>query len=700
MAIYKCRICGAVYDEEKEGKPISALTGCPVCKQPISNLLPISDEMQTPAPPSYGGDLAYDSSTARHDPSARYMEEIHEMAVTGKSIGGAMSTKMPMPNWDDILLLGAQLNPPPLNDGEAVDAVTVIGKHAKKPMVLQSPIYISHMSFGALSREVKIALAKGSAMAKTAMCSGEGGVLPEEKQAAYKYIFEYIPNQYSVTDENLRTSDAIEIKIGQGTKPGMGGHLPGEKVTAEIAAIRGKKQGEDIQSPSKFPDLHTKEDLRDMVDMLRQRSDGRPIGIKIAAGNIEQDLEYCVFAQPDFITIDGRGGATGSSPLFLREATTVPTVYALARARKYLDEVHSDISLVITGGLRVSADFAKALAMGADAVAIASAGLIAAACQQYRICGSGNCPVGVATQDPELRKRLHIDAAAQRVANFLNVSRAELQTFARVTGNHSVHGLSMENLITTDREIAEYTGIRHAGQARVSTNTNKNTTIKNTEEKTMKYQCKLCGEVFEVKDGETPVCPRCGAKGENLAPLATESKNKYAGTQTEKNLHAAFDGESGARNKYTYFAAVAQKEGYEQIAALFLKTAENEREHAKMWFRELDGIGDTAANLASADGENYEWTDMYDGFAKTAEEEGFPELAAKFRMVGAIEKHHEERYRALLKNVETAAVFEKSEVKIWECRNCGHIVVGTKAPEICPVCAYPQSYFEVSEANY
>ena len=701
MAIYKCRICGAVYDEEKEGKPISALTGCPVCKQPISNLLPISDEMQTPAPPSYGGDLAYDSSTARHDPSARYMEEIHEMAVTGKSIGGAMSTKMPMPNWDDILLLGAQLNPPPLNDGEAVDTVTVIGKHAKKPMVLQSPIYISHMSFGALSREVKIALAKGSAMAKTAMCSGEGGILPEEKQAAYKYIFEYIPNQYSVTDENLRTSDAIEIKIGQGTKPGMGGHLPGEKVTAEIAAIRGKKQGEDIQSPSKFPDLHTKEDLRDMVDMLRQRSDGRPIGIKIAAGNIEQDLEYCVFAQPDFITIDGRGGATGSSPLFLREATTVPTVYALARARKYLDEVHSDISLVITGGLRVSADFAKALAMGADAVAIASAGLIAAACQQYRICGSGNCPVGVATQDPELRKRLHIDAAAQRVANFLNVSRAELQTFARVTGNHSVHGLSMENLITTDREIAEYTGIRHAGQARVSTNTNKNTTIKNTEEKTMKYQCKLCGEVFEVKDGETPVCPRCGAKGENLASLATESKNKYAGTQTEKNLHAAFDGESGARNKYTYFAAVAQKEGYEQIAALFLKTAENEREHAKMWFRELDGIGDTAANLAAAaDGENYEWTDMYDGFAKTAEEEGFPELAAKFRMVGAIEKHHEERYRALLKNVETAAVFEKSEVKIWECRNCGHIVVGTKAPELCPVCAYPQSYFEVSEANY
>ncbi len=390
------------------------------------------------------------------------------MAVTGRTIGGSMSTQMPMPGWDDILMLGAQLNPPPLDDNAAVDTTTVIGKHAKKPMVLDSPIYISHMSFGALSREIKIALAQGSAMAKTAMCSGEGGILPEEKQAAYKYIFEYIPNKYSVTSENLRTSDAIEIKIGQGTKPGMGGHLPGEKVTAEIADIRGKKQGEDIQSPSKFPELNSKEDLRSMVNTLRELSEGRPIGIKIAAGNIERDLEYCVFAEPDFVTIDGRGGATGSSPLFLREATSVPTIYALSRARKYLDSVHSDISLVITGGLRVSADFAKALAMGADAVAIASAALIAAACQQYRICGSGNCPVGVATQNPELRGRMQTSAAALRVANFLNVSCKELETFARVTGNSSVHDLSMEQLITLNRDIAEYTGIRHAGQPNIA----------------------------------------------------------------------------------------------------------------------------------------------------------------------------------------------------------------------------------------
>lgn len=181
----------------------------------------------------------------------------------------------------------------------------------------------------------------------------------------------------------------------------------------------------------------------------------------------------------------------------------------------------------------------------------------------------------------------------------------------------------------------------------------------------------------------------------------TKMANKYAGTQTEKNLQAAFAGESQARNKYTYFSSVAKKEGFEQIASIFLKTAENEKEHAKMWFKELSGIGKTAENLAeAANGENYEWTDMYEDFAKTAEAEGFPKLAEKFRLVGAIEKHHEERYRALLNNVETAAVFEKSEVKVWECRNCGHIVVGTKAPEVCPTCNHPQSYFEVSEANY
>ena len=215
-----------------------------------------------------------------------------------------------------------------------------------------------------------------------------------------------------------------------------------------------------------------------------------------------------------------------------------------------------------------------------------------------------------------------------------------------------------------------------------------------------KWVCSVCGYVHE---GDTPPekCPVCKQPAEKFNLVEEEKKNPYAGTQTEKNLETAFAGESQARNKYTYFASVAKKEGYEQMAALFLKTADNEKEHAKMWFKELHGLGDTADNLLSAaEGENYEWTDMYDGFAKTAEAEGFPELAAKFRMVAAIEKHHEERYRTLLHNLETAQVFEKSEVKVWECRNCGHIVVGIKAPEVCPVCAHPQAYFEVNSENY
>lgn len=454
---YVCTICGYVHEGDEPPEK------CPICNQPKEKFKPVEEEKTKEEPKiTENCDLSYDKQYARYDESCRYMSEIHEMAVTGKSISAAMGTRMPMPSWDDILLLGAQLNPPPLDDDAPVNTQTVIGKHAKKPMILENPVYISHMSFGALSKEIKVALAKGSAMAKTAMCSGEGGILPEEMDASYKYIFEYIPNKYSVTGENLKNADAIEIKIGQGTKPGMGGHLPGEKVTEEIAKIRGKKVGEDIQSPSKFPEINSKEDLKEMVSMLRECSDGRPIGIKIAAGRIEQDLEYCVYAEPDFITIDGRGGATGSSPFFLREATTVPTVYALYRARKYLDSMGSDISLVITGGLRVSADFAKAIAMGADAVAVASAGLIAAACQQYRICGNGTCPVGIATQDEKLRARLKVDAAAQRVANFLNVTLKELKTFARITGHEDLHDLSVDDLITTSREISEHTNIRHA----------------------------------------------------------------------------------------------------------------------------------------------------------------------------------------------------------------------------------------------
>ena len=471
MAVWKCSVCGYVYDEAKEGVPFSELKVCPVCKQPASAFEAVGGAETEAAKDAQDvktvenaqeNPLEYPAAYARRDESCRYMKEIHQMAVSGKPIIEAMGTRMKMPSWDDILILGAQLNPPPLMEHDEVDTETIIGKHAEKPMVLKNPVYISHMSFGALSKETKVALAKGSAMAGSAMCSGEGGILPEEMAAADKYIFEYVPNKYSVTPENLKNADAIEIKIGQGTKPGMGGHLPGEKVTPEISKIRNKPMGQDVISPSKFEDINSKEDLKNMVEWLRAASEGRPIGIKIAAGRIEKDLEYCVYAQPDFITIDGRGGATGASPRLVRDATSVPTIYALYRARKYLDQVGADIQLVITGGLRVSSDFAKAIAMGADAVAIASAALIAAACQQYRICGSGMCPVGVATQDPELRKRFHEEAAAKRVSNFLNVSLEELKTFARITGHQKLHDLNVEDLCTIDREISEHTNIPHA----------------------------------------------------------------------------------------------------------------------------------------------------------------------------------------------------------------------------------------------
>ncbi len=217
------------------------------------------------------------------------------------------------------------------------------------------------------------------------------------------------------------------------------------------------------------------------------------------------------------------------------------------------------------------------------------------------------------------------------------------------------------------------------------------------------YRCTVCGEIFEVPEGSESVCPKCGVREDKLELLSTlPQANKYAGTETEKNLETAFAGESQARNKYTYFASVAKKQGYEQIAALFYKTAENEREHAEIWFKELDGISQaTAPNLlAAAEGEHYEWTDMYAKFAETAEREGFLELANKFRLVGAIEKEHEERFRALLHNVETAKVFERSEVKMWECRNCGHIVIGMAAPAVCPVCDHAQAYFELRAQNY
>jgi glutamate synthase domain-containing protein 2 len=454
---------------------------CPICKSDKTHLQRIEEEIksepieQTLTCSHCGAKKKITISSVRVDLEGYlgkwrrcsddleiHMADIHRMSVTGESIIEPMRTTQVVLSWDDILIKGAQLATIPLNKDEPVNTQTIIGPKAAHPLVIETPLYIAHMSFGALSKEAKIALSKGSAAVKTAMCSGEGGILQESFDNAYKYIFEYVPNQYSVTEENLRKVDAVEIKIGQSVKPGMGGHLPAENVTEEISKMRGFPEGTDIISPSHFDDVKSKDDLKRKVDWLREKSRGKPIGIKLAAGNIEADLEVAVYAKPDFITLDGRPSATIAAPKFVKQATSIPTVFALYRARKFLDEQGiKDISLIITGGLRVSSDFAKALALGADAIALGTTALMACGCQQYRLCHIGKCPVGMATQNPELRDRLKIDISAKKLENFLRVSTEELKDFARLTGKDNVHKLSIEDLCTTNSEISNHTEIEH-----------------------------------------------------------------------------------------------------------------------------------------------------------------------------------------------------------------------------------------------
>jgi glutamate synthase domain-containing protein 2 len=391
-----------------------------------------------------------------------YMTDIHTVSATGESILEPMRTKQDVILWDQIVIKGAQLFKMPLNSGDEVSTKTVIGPNAKHPLVIETPIIISHMSFGALSREAKIALSMGSAAVKTAMSSGEGGILEDSFSQAYKYIFEYVPNLYSVTDKNLKRVDAIEIKFGQSVKPGMGGHLPASKVTDEIAKIRGYPAATDIVSPSHYEDILNKEDLRKKVTWLREKSNGKPIGIKLAAGHLEEDLEIAVYSNPDFITIDGRPGATAAASKFIKESTSIPTIFALYRAKQFFEETNvKNISLIITGGLRVSSDFAKALAIGADAVAIGTAALMACGCQQYKLCHTGKCPVGITTHNPKLRKRFNIVFSAKKLENYLRVSNEELKDFARLTGNDDVHKMNMKDLCTTNSEISAYTKIEH-----------------------------------------------------------------------------------------------------------------------------------------------------------------------------------------------------------------------------------------------
>lgn len=467
MAVYICTVCDTEYDEDKETVPWNDLPSdwvCPVCDsgKPFWRRVGAEpDTFEDTQETTKESTFTFEPQKTA-DSHEEYLADINSMAETGQSIIEPMQTKSSVINWDDILIQGAQLYRMPLNHEDSVETQTVIGPQTAQPMILATPIYISHMSFGALSKEAKIALARGSRAMQTAIGSGEGGILPESKDEAYKYIFEYVPNRYSVTEENLRAVDAIEIKFGQSAKPGMGGHLPGNKVTREIARVRGFAEGSDIISPAHYEDILTKEQLKQKVDWLRDISGGKPIGIKIAAGHIEQDLDFALHAKPDFVTLDGRAGGTGASPKYVKNSVGIPTPFAVYRARKFLNERKAyNVSLISTGGLRVSSDFAKALALGADAVAISISALMAIGCKQYRICNTGKCPVGIATQDPELRKLLDIDKAANRLHNFLKVCTQELKDFARLTGNKNIHDLSIRDLRTTNSEISSHTGIKH-----------------------------------------------------------------------------------------------------------------------------------------------------------------------------------------------------------------------------------------------
>ncbi len=369
-----------------------------------------------------------------------------------------------LPKWNDIQFLPAQLATRPLLDEDEVATKVVIGPKAKKPLVLDTPLFVSDMSFGALSREAKIALSKGAEMAGTGICSGEGGMLPEEQSNNSKYFYELASAQFGFSWDKLDNVQAFHFKAGQGAKTGTGGHLPGNKVSKEIAEVRGLNEGETAISPAANPNFHSVQDFRDFADKVRERTGGIPIGFKLAASHVEQDIQFALDAGADYIILDGRGGGTGSAPTILRDNINVPTIPALARARKYLDKVGAkDVTLIITGGLRVAEDFAKAMMLGADAIAVSNSALQAIGCLGMRACGSNNCPVGIATQKESLRSRLIIDSSAKQLYNYFTATNDLIKVVARSCGYDDINKFNFNDLSTFNRDMHLLTGINYAG---------------------------------------------------------------------------------------------------------------------------------------------------------------------------------------------------------------------------------------------
>ena len=369
-----------------------------------------------------------------------------------------------LPKWEDIQFLPAQLSKRPLLDDEAVSTKVVIGPKAKKPLSLDIPVFVSDMSFGALSREAKISLAKGAELSRTGICSGEGGMLPEEQENNSRYFYELASGKFGFSMDKVAKAQAFHFKGGQGAKTGTGGHLPGHKVTKEIAHVRGLKEGETAISPAAFPDLFTVEDFKKVAEEIRENTNGIPIGFKIAASHIEEDIDFALAVGVDYIILDGRGGGTGSAPTVLRDHINIPTIPALARARKHLDKMNAkDVTLVITGGLRVAEDFAKALMLGADAIAVSNSALQAIGCLGMRACHTNNCPVGIATQKETLRQRIQIEQSAKQLHNFFVASNDLIKVIARACGHDDIQKFNQQDLTTFKYNMHKLTGIAFAG---------------------------------------------------------------------------------------------------------------------------------------------------------------------------------------------------------------------------------------------
>ena len=369
-----------------------------------------------------------------------------------------------LPTWDDIQIVTAQLHKAPLLDEAEVGTDVVIGPRAQKPLRLKIPLFVSDMSFGALSEPAKIALARGAEMAGTGICSGEGGMLPEEQQNNSRYFYELASARFGFAWEKLQDVQAFHFKGGQGAKTGTGGHLPGPKVKGKIAEVRGLDEGQPAVSPPRFPEWTEPHQIRDFADEVRDRTGGIPIGYKLSAQHIEKDIDAALEVGVDYIILDGRGGGTGAAPIIFRDNISVPTIPALARARRHLDRSgQKDITLVITGGLRKPADFVKALAMGADAVAVANSAMQAIGCIAMRACHTNNCPVGIATQKPHLVSRLVVEKSAVQLKNFFDASVELMQVMARACGHDHLSEFTIDDLTTWKPDMAALSGVAFGG---------------------------------------------------------------------------------------------------------------------------------------------------------------------------------------------------------------------------------------------